>query len=108
MILYSVFNDGKSKSGAAGFFGMALINTVETFKYTALMFGCNADARVLYGYNCMSVILTDFNFNLAAVYVVTDSIIAKIINNLVNIASNAENGLRFALYNKFNISLCRR
>jgi len=67
VVLNSVFYDRKAKTGAAGFFGMAFIYTVEAFKDTALMFGGNTDTGVFYGNNRTTIFFTDCNRYFAAV-----------------------------------------
>ena len=78
-----MFHDRQAKTGAASFFGMTLIHTVKAFKDAALMLGRNTNAGIADRKDDIAVIVLEVNCYLAAVLVLADSVIAKIINNLV-------------------------
>ena len=89
VIGYGVLYDGKSETGATGFFGMAFIYTVETFKDATMMFSRNTDAGIADRKDDIAVLVLEINRHLAAVLVIADSVITKVVDDLVKVSADA-------------------
>ena len=83
VVLNSVLHDGQAKAGATGLLGMALIHTIESFKHLVLMFGRNTDTSILHTQQNFTVLLSNGYLYTAAGVVVLNSIVTKIVNDLV-------------------------
>ena len=70
MILHGVLYDRKAKAGAAGLFGMALIDTIEALKHLILMFRCNADTGIADADLNSALLLCNSNLNFSTEIVV--------------------------------------
>ena len=74
MILDSMLDDGKAKTGASGCFGMALVHPIEPLKDPILMFGRNADAGIADN----QAVAFRMDYYTAAGDIVLNSIVAEI------------------------------
>ena len=79
VISYSMLDNGKAQAGAARGFGMTLIHTVEPFEHPLLVFYRDTNARV---FHCQLSILQK-NLNTAVGNIIFDSIVTKIIKDLI-------------------------
>ena len=79
MISRGVFDNGKSQSGAAGCFGVALVHPVKALENTALMLCRDTDTRIA---DSQPVFL-NVNADAAAGNIILDRIVAEIVNDLI-------------------------
>ena len=108
VIGYGVLYDGKSKTRAAGFFGMALIHTVEAFKDTALMLGRNTNTGIADRKDDIAVLVLEVNCYLTAILVIADSVVTKIIDDFIEVSADTFHHTRLTIQVKLYLFLRRR
>ena len=91
-----MFDDRKSKAGAAGLPGMDFIHTVESFKHFFLMFRRNADTSILYTQQHFTGFLSNSHFHSAAGLVVLNGIVAKVVDDLIQQSADTIHNAIFA------------
>ena len=99
--------NGKTKSGASGLLGTALIYTVETFKDALLALLWNTDAGILHGQQYMLSVHPDVHADTSARFVVADRIVAQIVEQFLEHILIAIYGTVRALARDFNVMFCR-
>ena len=76
---------------------MALIHTVESLKNTALMFGRDTNAGISDRKNSIVIFLFEINRNLTAFFIVSNRIVAKVIDDFVKVSANTVHNAGFSV-----------
>ena len=108
VVLHGVLHDGQAQARAAGLLGVALIHAIEALKHLVLMLGSDADTGILHTQQHFTFFLRNGYFHAAAGGVVLNSIVAEVVNDLVQqSADTIDNTLIAGDFQRNIFQLCR-